>query len=171
VDLKVYRNAIYSFDGPDIADSDLWLCSVDSESMMLKEDYVVLATFRKSLRRFLRFVEVGALEAGITPQQHQVLLAIKGQPDRDYASITELADSLQLKHHAMVGLVDRCQAAGLVERSADFNDRRCVRVMLTAKGDEILTLLTQRNVGELRKIGRLAADLQTLAQASDGFAD
>ena len=133
-------------------------------SVMTKEEYVALAGFRKSLRRFLRFVEVGAVEAGITPQQHQVLLAIRGQPDREWASVGELSDSLQLKHHATVGLVDRCQAAGLVMRSSLPEDRRVVRVSLTEHGEEILGRLTERNLGELRALGGFLSELQKLTK-------
>ena len=139
--------------------------------MIRKEDYVTVATFRKALRRFLRFVEVGARQAGITPQQHQVLLAIRGQVDRDWATVGELADSLQVKHHAVVGLVDRCQAAGLVVRSPDSRDRRIVRVSLSPLGDSILDKLTRRNLGQLRDLGSLAAQLQALDLVSDPGAD
>ncbi len=131
---------------------------------MRKEDYVALAAFRKALRKFLRFADLGAIEAGITPQQHQVLLAIQGQVGRDWASVGELAESLQLKHHAVVGLVNRCQTAGLVVRTADPNDHRSVRVSLTDKGHDILTVLTHRNLDELRYLGRFAAEMQTLAK-------
>ncbi len=131
--------------------------------MIRKEDYIALAAFRKALRKFLRFAEQGAIEAGLTPQQHQVLLAIKGFPDRSWMSVGDLADSLQLKHHAIVGLVDRCQSAGLVERTTDDADRRVVRVSLTEKGEQVLEHLTQRNLDELRILGRLTSELEELA--------
>jgi DNA-binding MarR family transcriptional regulator len=130
--------------------------------MARKEDYVALAGFRAALCRFLRFAEAGCKEFGLTPQQHQVLLAIRGHRDRDWASVRELADALQLKHHGTVGLVDRCQAAGLVQRSPDSADRRIVHVSLTAKGDEILKKLTARNLRELREAGELTAQLERL---------
>ena len=135
--------------------------------MVRKEDYVAVGTFRKALRRFLRFAEEGAKEAGFTPQQHQVLLAVQSHADRDWATVGEIADSLQLKHHATVGLVDRCQSAGLVNRSTDLRDRRIVRVSLTAKGSEILHRLTQRNLHELRALGRLTSELEALAIATE----
>jgi len=127
-----------------------------------KEDYVALAAFRKTLRRFIRFAEEGAREAGLTPQQHQVLLAIRGQRDREWASVGDIADSLQLKHHATVGLVDRCAAVGLVERTTDPTDRRVVQVSLTPRGHEILDHLTTRNLRELRAIPTLVAHLNAL---------
>jgi DNA-binding MarR family transcriptional regulator len=135
--------------------------------MVRKEDYVALAAFRKALRRFIRFAEVGAKEVGLTPQQHQVLLAVQGHIDRDWASVGELAESLQLEHHATVGLVNRCQAAGLVNRTADQRDRRIVRVSLTLKGADVLDRLTQRNLSELKALGQLTKELEALADRPD----
>jgi DNA-binding MarR family transcriptional regulator len=117
-----------------------------------KSEYEALHAFRYSLRRFLRFSEEGARAAGLTAQQHQLLLAVKGQPGRDWASVTDLAESLQIRHHAAVGLVDRCVRAELVERSPDPNDRRQVRVSLTEKGERLLALLSSRNQRELRTL-------------------
>lgn len=114
-------------------------------------DYRSLAAFRYALRRFLSVTEEGARGAGITPQQHQLLLAVKGRPDdRNWASISELAESLRLRHHAAVGLVDRCERSGLVRRRPSTEDRRQVRVVLTPKGERILARLTDRNRDELR---------------------
>ena len=127
-----------------------------------REDYVALAAFRKALRKFLRFSEERAREAGLTPQQHQVLLAVRGMADRDWASVGEIADSLQLQHHATVGLVDRCEAAGLVRRSPDPDDRRVVHVALTPRGEEVLEEITAQNLGELRALGQLTKDLDAL---------
>ena len=114
-----------------------------------KSDYVALAEFRRSIRKFIRFAEEGARAEGITPQQHQVLLAIMGQPNRDWALISEIADYMQLRHHTVVGLVDRCQATGLVQRTPSTKDRRKVEVSLTPRGQSILARLVQRNTKEL----------------------
>ncbi len=114
-----------------------------------KSDYVALAELRRSIRKYLRFAEEGARDEGITPQQHQVLLAIMGQPNRDWASISEIADFLQLKHHTVVGLVDRCETIGLVRRSPSSADRRKVEVSLSNRGLSILSRLAQRNMKEL----------------------
>lgn len=126
-----------------------------------KEDYVARAAFRRALRRFLHLSEEAARAVGLTPQQHQVLLAIKGQPDRDWASVGELADALQTKHHAMVGLIDRGQAAGLFYRSPDPEDRRVVRVSLTEKGEEILERITEQSAEELRVLRALMLALES----------
>jgi DNA-binding MarR family transcriptional regulator len=117
-----------------------------------KADYEALAVFRAALRRFLRFSEEGARGVGLTPQQHQLLLAVKGQPGRDWASITDLAQALQIRHHAAVGLVDRCARAGLVQRAVDPANRRQVRVTLTDQGEALLARLSERNWRELRAL-------------------
>jgi DNA-binding MarR family transcriptional regulator len=117
-----------------------------------KSDYEALAEFRHVLRRFLRFTEEGARESGLTPQQHQVLLAIKGRRGRSWANISELTEALQLRHHAVVGLVDRCAAGGLVRRESDPDDRRLVRVELTPRGEEVLARLSVRNLAELQTL-------------------
>ena len=117
-----------------------------------KVDYEALAAFRYALRRFLRFSEEGARAAGLTPQQHQLLLAVKGQPGRDWMSITELAEALQIRHHTAVGLVDRCEGARLIQRAPDPDDRRQVRIFVTAKGERILGRLSARNRRELETL-------------------
>ena len=100
-----------------------------------KAEYEALATFRSSLRRFLAFTAAAAREAGLTPQQHQLLLAVLGQRGRSWATISELADALQIRHHTAVELVDRCENAGWVRRAAGEDDRRQVRVTLTPIGE------------------------------------
>ena len=117
-----------------------------------KSEYVALAGFRLALRRFLKFSENGAREVGVTPQQHALLLAVRGQPGRDWASISELSHALQIRHHAAVGLTDRCESAGLVRRARQVGDRRSVRVELTAPGKRILARLSMRNRRELRAL-------------------
>src|SRR5690242_2772375 len=80
------------------------------------DDFESIATFRYAVRRFLRISEQAARAEGLTPQQHQLLLAIKGFPGRDSATVSELADRLQMRQHSMVGLIDRTVAQGLVRR-------------------------------------------------------
>lgn len=122
-----------------------------------KSEYEALAAFRYLIRRFVRFTEEGAREVGLTPQQHQLLLAIKGQPGKDWAYIGEVAEMLQIKHHAAVMLIDRCEGANWVIRTPDPNDRRQVRVSLTGPGEEILARLSECN---LRELGELRQALQ-----------
>src|SRR5947209_3043674 len=100
-----------------------------------KQDLESLAAFRRALRHFLRFSEDGSRAVGLTPQQHQLLLGIKGQPGQDFANLRQIADFLQLKHQTVVGLVDRCETAGLVYRKPSTVDRRRVEVYLTALGE------------------------------------
>jgi len=115
-----------------------------------KADLESLASFRRALRQFLRFSEEGSRAVGLTPQQHQLLLGIKGQPGQDFANLRQIADFLQLKHQTVVGLVDRCEAAGLVSRKPSTVDRRRVEVYLTPRGEELLAKLSIRNLNELK---------------------
>src|SRR5580704_6134705 len=93
---------------------------------ILKSQYEALAAFRFALRRFIRFSENAAQAAGITAQQYQALLAIKGFPGRDTITVGELAERLQLRHHSAVGLIDRLAAEKLVVRLPSAEDRRRV---------------------------------------------
>jgi len=110
---------------------------------LLKEDYERLAHFRYALRVFSRQTELAARDVGLTPQQYFLLLAIKGFPGRETANITELAERLQIRHNAVIGLVNRAVERGLVEREQDphSDDRRVVRVHLTAHGAKALAAL------------------------------
>lgn len=130
-----------------------------------KSQYESLAAFRFSLRKFLRFSEEAAGAAGLTPQQHQALLAIKGFPGRDYVTIGELAERLQIKHHSAVGLVDRLVLEKLVQRVASAEDRRCVNIRLTSRGEAVLEELSALHREQLRRIGpELSTLLQGLGQ-------
>jgi DNA-binding MarR family transcriptional regulator len=115
--------------------------------------YELLAGLRYALRRFLGFSEAAAQEAGLTPQQHQALLAIKGFPGRDGISVGELAERLQLKHHSAVGLVDRLAERRLLRRVASKVDRRKVEVRLTVRGETVLERLSAVHLQELRQLG------------------
>lgn len=130
-----------------------------------KPQYENLAAFRFALRKFLRFSEDAAGAAGLTPQQHQALLAIKGFPGRDYVTIGELAERLQIKHHSAVGLVDRLVLEKLVQRVASAEDRRCVNIRLTDRGEAVLGELSALHREQLRRIGpELSTLLQGLGQ-------
>jgi len=126
-------------------------------------DYQALAAYRYAIRRFLRFSEEAAREAGITPQQYQLMLAIKGYPERDYANITELAERMQLDHHSAVGLIDRTEERGLVRRDPNPDDRRRVNVRLTATGEALLKRLATVHREEL---SRMREDLRPPGFAS-----
>lgn len=129
-----------------------------------KRDYEFLAAFRYSLRRFLRFSENAAEEKGLTAQQHQALLSIKGFPDRETVTVGELAERLQIKHHSAVGLVDRLEEQKLIKRTASSKDRRQVWISLTADGLQLLKDLSLVHRDELR---RLSPKLRSLLQQLD----
>lgn len=133
-------------------------------------DYQGLAAFRHALRRFLAFSEARAREVGLTPQQHQALLSIKGgYPDRAEISIGDLARHLLIKNHSAVELVGRLVAAGLVERGPARADRRRVVVTITAKGEALLARISDANLHELAAAAPLMGDF--LAGLEDRRAD
>ena len=134
------------------------------EEMLTKADYEALAEFRYALRKFLGFSEAAAAEHGVTPQQYQALLAIEGFPGRNWVTVGELAEQMRIAHHSAVGLVDRMETMRLVKRSAAKEDRRRVRLALTAKGLKLLEKLYRVHRDELRSSGtQLAALLQKAA--------
>jgi DNA-binding MarR family transcriptional regulator len=116
-------------------------------------DYRHLLEVRTGLRRFLHYSEEQARSAGVTPAQHQLLLAVRGHPGDRPPTIGELADHLLLQHHGAVQLVDRAAAAGLVTRERDVGDHRVVHVRLTPEGGRILESLAARHLDELRRVG------------------
>jgi DNA-binding MarR family transcriptional regulator len=121
-----------------------------------------LAEFRYTLRRFLHFSEAAATSAGLTPQQHQLLLQIAGAPDGVPTSISYLAERLALRHNSTVELGTRCEAAGLVERTGDPANRRHVVLRLTPEGSRILRQLSEAHGRELHELGpELVAALGT----------
>ncbi len=118
-----------------------------------KFDYRALAQFRYQIRRFLHFSEEAARAAGIEPQQHQMLLTIKGLPEQERPAVRALAQRMQLQHHSTVELLDRMESAGLVRRQRGAEDRREVLVSLTSRGEKLLTELTAHHQEELRSSG------------------
>ena len=119
---------------------------------MSKADFEALAGFRYQLRRFLRFSEEATRASGVMPLQYQLMLQIKGYPGRDWATVAELAERLQAKHHGAVALVSRCEAAGLVERRPSRGDQRRVEVGLTPAGEHKLEHLARLHRDELLSI-------------------
>ncbi len=118
-----------------------------------KAEYEMLAAFRYALRQFLRFSENIVGKVGLTPQQHQAMLAVKGYPNRDSATIGELAERLQIKHNSAVGLVDRLVTQRLMVRHPASADRRQVYVSLTAHGARVLERLTAVHKDEISRVG------------------
>jgi len=116
-------------------------------------DYQALAELRYQIRRFLHFSEQAARTKLLEPQQHQLMLALKGLPDGLHPTIGTLAERLQLQHHSTVELVNRLSARGLVRRSRAGDDRRQVLLGLTAKGEKVLRELSMGHKTELRTQG------------------
>jgi DNA-binding MarR family transcriptional regulator len=121
-------------------------------------DYASLLAFRTGLRRFLHWSEEQAREAGLTPAQHQLLLAVKGHPGNQPA-VGDLADYLMLRHHSTVELIDRAEAGGLVERWRDPDDARVIRIRLTATAESRLNQLSTAHLAELRRLAPILAHL------------
>ena len=129
------------------------------------DEYRSLAEFRYQIRRFLGFSEDLARQAGMEPQQHQLLLAIKGLPEGAVATVGELASRLQLKHHSTVELVNRLEKLSYVARVESKEDRRAVIVHLTPTGAGILRRLSLAHHQELEIAGpRLAKALRSIAR-------
>lgn len=124
-----------------------------------KGDFETLAAFRYALRRFLSFSAQAARAHGVTPQQYQSLLVIQGFPGRDWVTVGELAERMQITHHSAVGLVDRLEAMKLGKRTPSREDRRRVHVSLTPKGIRVLSKLYEAHRNELRVCGPQLASL------------
>lgn len=116
-------------------------------------DYEALAQFRYELRKFQAFSKAAANKAGLTPQQHQALLTIRGFSSRDLVSVGDLAEFLLIRHHTAVELMDRMTKIGLLSRIVDEADGRRVLVKLTKEGERRLRKLSKIHLEELRAIG------------------
>jgi DNA-binding MarR family transcriptional regulator len=135
--------------------------STAPEPAFSDEDFRTLATFRAALRRFVHFSEEAARAAGLSPQQHQLLVAIRGHVGSEPPTIGELAEALQIRHNSTVELVNRMVERGLVRREPSTVDNRRVHVLITADGDAILRSLTSSHRQEHRQ---LAAVLRQLTE-------
>ncbi|OXC79226.1 MarR family winged helix-turn-helix transcriptional regulator [Caballeronia sordidicola] len=124
----------------------------ETSRSLRKEDFEQLSEFRYQMRRFERFSEQAAQDEGITPLQYLLLLHIKGYPDRDWATVGELAERLQAHHHGIVALVTRCEALDLVKRKPSEIDRRQVEVHLLKPGEKILSRLAELHRAELKSL-------------------
>jgi DNA-binding MarR family transcriptional regulator len=121
-------------------------------------EYRALAELRYRISRFLRFSEAAARDAGLEPQQHQLLLAIKGMPADRVATIGDLADRLQLKHNSVDELVRRVEQRRLITTERGEDDRRQVIVSLTSEGEDALRELSLAHLEELRAEARALVD-------------
>jgi len=117
---------------------------------MSSVEFRALAEFRYRIRVFLNGSEQAARAAGLEPQQYLLLLALRGLPPGREATIRELAERMQLRHHSVVELVDRLERQQLLRRERSRTDRRQVIVHLTSRGEKILSRLARQRIAELR---------------------
>lgn len=135
--------------------------------MPSQEDFEKLLAFRVALRRFQRWSEDQARTAGLTHVQHQLLVAIKGHRGRMPPTVGDIAGYLLLRPHSTVELIDRAEAAGLVERIPDLEDGRLVRVRLSRRGEKILSDLTRAHLARLHDLAAVLDELVTSAYGQD----
>ena len=131
-------------------------------------DFKSMAELRYQIRRFLRFSETAARQAGIEPQQHQLMLAVRGLPDNLKPTIGVLAERMQLQHHSTVELIDRLVDRGFLCRLRSTDDRRQVLVKLTHEGEKFLKSLSLHHLEELQTTGpTFVKILQNLIQQNE----
>ncbi len=142
-----------------------------AESLETTSDALLrtLADFRFELRRFLHFSECAALEAGLQPQQHQLLLQVAGAPESTNVTIAYAAERLGLKHNSTVELVDRSEREGLLTRTVDTDDRRRAILRVTRKGNLVLARLSGNHARELNELApRLTQALERITTHARG---
>lgn len=132
---------------------------------LVDEDYRRLLGLRTGLRRFMRWSEEQARVVGLTPAQHQLLLAVRGLEEGSGPTIGDIADALLLRHHSAVELVQRAEATGLLTRRADADDGRVVRLGLSRRGRSALERLSALHLEELNRLG---SPLHPLWEGLDG---
>jgi DNA-binding MarR family transcriptional regulator len=155
VNERIYRIAIVSL-------SDVFMTNGPD-----RPNYKAMAELRYQIRRFLRFSENAARQAGIEPQQHQLLLAVRGLPDSVKPTIGVLAERMQLQHHSTVELIDRLVERNFLFRLRSTDDKRQVLVKLTHDGEEFLQKLSLHHLQELQSAGPTFVNvLQSLIQES-----
>jgi DNA-binding MarR family transcriptional regulator len=134
-----------------------------------ENEYRALGELRYRIRRFLQEGDITAKQAGLEPQQYLLLLAIRGLPAQQEATISALADRLSLRHHSTVELIDRMEAHGYVKRIRGREDRRRVLVSLQPRGEKLLEKVVEQRITELRSNGRaLVAAISALLEMRDG---
>jgi DNA-binding MarR family transcriptional regulator len=133
---------------------------------MSSTDHRALAEFRFLIRRHLKNTEEAARSVGLEPQQYIGLLALRGIPSGQTASIRALAEQLQIRHHSTVELVDRMEKRGLLRREQSEDDRRRIRLRITPRGEKLLSHLVRHRIAELRVTGpALIRALQSVVAA------
>ncbi|KQO12452.1 MarR family winged helix-turn-helix transcriptional regulator [Paenibacillus sp. Leaf72] len=126
-----------------------------TNNRLSKQVYEELALFRYRIRKFIRFSEEAARSKGLTPQYHQLMLAIMGFPERDYATPKELAERLQITPHACLELIKRCEDLELVSRFPNSEDKRSIFIKVTERGMGLLEALSEIHAEELKRAGLL----------------
>lgn len=114
-----------------------------------KHDFEILSDFRYQIRKFERFSEEVTRQHGLTPLQYLLLLHVKGYPDRDWATVGELAKRLQAQQHGVVALISRCEKLDLVERRRSSDDRRRIEIHLLKDGEKVINKLARLHRTEL----------------------
>jgi DNA-binding MarR family transcriptional regulator len=137
----------------------------------VQPNFKAMAELRYQIRRFLRFSENAARQAGIEPQQHQLLLAVRGLPDYLKPTIGVLAERMQLQHHSTVELIDRLVDRGLLCRLRATDDRRQVLVKLTHEGEVFLKKLALHHLQELQSVGPTFVNVLQSLIAESGSRD
>lgn len=133
-----------------------------SQGKLEQSDYERLLEFRTAIRKFLKYSKGQAEKLGLTPTQHQLLLAVRGVGGEDPVTIGQIAECLLIRHHSAVELVDRAQAAGLVTRKVDGRDQRVVRLALTKSG---AAKLEEISIANLQELARLTPELEEVRRA------
>lgn len=134
----------------------------NKQKSLSKSEYEALSDFRYALRNFLKFSKDTAESVGLTPRQHQALLAIKGFKGRERITNGELAERLHIKHHSAVGLINRMEAQDLIVREQNETDKREIFIFMTTRGAELLEKLTAAHREEL---GLIAPQLNTILES------
>jgi len=114
-----------------------------------KHDFEILSDFRYQIRKFERFSEEVTRQHNLTPLQYLLLLHVKGYPDRDWATVGELAERLQAQQHGVVALISRCEKLGFVERRRSSDDRRRIEIHLLKDGEKVINKLARLHRTEL----------------------
>jgi DNA-binding MarR family transcriptional regulator len=131
--------------------------TAQARALVTDADYAALAAFRRDLRRFLAFSQSAARAAGLPPQQHQALLAIKGRAKGPPVTVGQLAEDLLVAPHTATELVERLVRGGLLTKRKAPVEARRVELVLTGRAEKVLRTLSAAHLAELHEIGPLLA--------------